>query len=96
MYWTWPGRSGVGGRAFGGVERRDSSAGSGSNIDEPAAVAQASGHLVDDLGDLRNGLFDRSGDLRIFVVDDAGDFESGFGVKTLRCLVLALGSEVLQ
>ena len=46
--------------------------------------------------DLRNRLLDRCRNLRIFMVDDARDFECGFGVKALRSLVLALGSQFLK
>ena len=53
------GSGGVGGRAFGGIERRNAAAGAGADVDQPAAVAQAARHLVDDLRNLRNRLLDR-------------------------------------
>ena len=90
------GSGGVGGRTFGGVEGGDATAGTGADIDEASAVAQAARHLVDDLGNFRNGFLDGRGDLGVFVIDDAGDLECGLGVKALRCLVLALGSQVLK
>jgi hypothetical protein len=76
MYCTCPGSCGVGGRALGGVERGNAAAGAGADIDQPSAVAQAPRHLVDHLRDLRNGLLDRCGNLRIFVVDDARNLEA--------------------
>ena len=57
------GSRGVGGRAFGGVEGGDAAAGAGADVDQPAAVAQTAGHLIDHLRDLRDRLLDRGGDL---------------------------------
>ncbi len=83
-------------RTFGGVEGRNAAAGSCANVNQPAAFAQAACHLVDDLRNLRYSLFDRCGDLGIFVIDDARNLQRGFGVKALRSLVLALGSQFLK
>ena len=42
------GGGGVGGRTLRGIEGRDAAAGTGADIDQPAAIAQAAGYLVDD------------------------------------------------
>ena len=86
----------VGRWTFRGVECRNAAAGASADVNEPAALAQTAGHLVDDLRNLWNRLLDRSCDLRVFMVDDARDIECGFGVKALRSLVLALGSQFLK
>ena len=82
-------------RALRGIQGCNSAAGTGANIDQSAAIAEAACNLVDDLCDLRDCLLDRGCNLRIFVIDNAGDFECRFGVKPLRSLILALGGQVL-
>ena len=68
-----PGSGGVGRGTLGGVEGCDAAAGSGANVDQPSAVTEAAGYLVDDLRDLRECLLNGCRDLGVFVVDDAGD-----------------------
>ena len=87
---------GVGGRTLGGVERGDASAGAGADVDQPAAVAEAARHLVDDLSDLRNRLLHRRGNLRVFVVDDPRDLQRRLGVEALGRLVLAFRRQLLE
>ena len=90
------GSGGVGGRTLGGVEGGDAAAGACADVDEAAAIAQAAGHLVDDHGDLWHGLFDRGGDLGVFVVDDASDLERRLGVEALGCCVGGFGDDFLR
>ncbi len=91
-----PGSGGVGGGALGGVEGGDAAAGTGADIDEPAAVAQAARNVVDDLCNFGKGFLDSTGNLGVFVIDDAGYLQRRFGVKALGSFVLALGGQVLE
>ena len=86
----------VRGWTFGGVKRRNAAAGAGTDINQPATFAHATGHLVDDLRYLWNSPLDSSRDFRVFMVDDARDIECRLGVKALRSLVLALGGQFLE
>jgi hypothetical protein len=63
-----------GGRAFGGVERGDASAGAGADIDEASAIGERGGDEIDGSGDLRQSALYGRGDLGVFGVDEAGDF----------------------
>ncbi len=79
-----------------GIERGEASAGTGADIDEAAALAKGVRHHVDHLGDLRQRLLDRSGDLLIFLVDDAGDLDSRPRIEPAGRLVGLFGQQVLN
>ena len=64
-----------GGRALGGVERREASAGAGTHIDEPAATAQAIGDEVNGARDLRKSTPHGTRDFGIFAIEDLRDFQ---------------------
>ncbi len=89
-------RSGVGWWALRGVEGGDAAAGAGTDVDQPATIAERTGDGVDDDGDLGQRLLDGGGDLGVFVVDDARDLESGFGIQALGCCVRGLRGEVVK
>ena len=81
------------GRDFGGVEGAEAAAGSGADVDEASAVADAGGDDVDGAGDLRQGAADGGGDGGVFVVHQAGDFEGGFVVEIVRRRCDLLGEQ---
>lgn len=60
-------------RALGGVESSDPPAGTGSDIEDPAASADRVYGKIDGLCDLWNGTTDCAGDCGIFRVDDPQD-----------------------
>src|SRR5258708_742879 len=58
------------------VEGGDAAAGTGTDVDQPAAVTERTGDGIDDDGDLGQRFFDGCRYLGVFVVNDACDFES--------------------
>jgi hypothetical protein len=72
------------GRAFGGVERGDASAGAGAYVEEASTLGEGSGNEINGLGDLRECALHGGSDLGVFGIDNAGDLKRGLTVEVNR------------
>ena len=84
------GRDGEGGWALGGVEDAEAAAGSGSDVEEAAALLEACGDCIDGFGDVGEFGGYGGGDLCVFFVDDAEHVECGKLIDVLGCGVAGL------
>ena len=83
------GRDGEGGRALGGVEHAETTAGAGADVKEAATLDEAGGDLVHRRGDGGELGGDRRSDGRVLLVDDGEHFQGGklvdmFGTRVAR------------
>ncbi len=90
------GRGGVSWWALRRVEGGDATAGTGTDIDEPASVTEGTGDGIDDDGDLGERFFNACCYLGVFVINNAGDFEGGLGVESFGCGVGGLRREIVE
>ena len=69
------------GRALGGIEGGDASAGAGADVNQASTLAESGGNEVDGAGNLRQGAADGESDGGVFSVDEVGDLEGGFLIE---------------
>src|SRR5882724_7265979 len=82
-----------GGRAFGGVEGGQASAGAGAYVNQTSAASNRVGNGVNRIRDLRQCTLHGGGHLLIFLVDDVGNLQGGKRVQPGGGKVLLLSSE---
>ncbi len=88
------GRDGKGGRALAGIEDSETSAGSGADVEQAAAAAEAIGDGVHCRGNARKFGANGGSDGRVCVVDDHEHLERGDLVDVCRAGIEGLGGEI--
>jgi len=80
-------------RTLGSIEGSDATAGSRSDIDQPAAVAQGGRHPIDGPCNLWQRARDRSGHGSVFSIDQTSNLQGGSAVEVPCCIVGLFGAK---
>lgn len=96
MYWTCAGKGGVSWRALRRVEGGDAATGTGTDIDQPATVAEGAGDSIDDDGDLGQRFLDSARDFSIFVINNARNLKGRLGVESFGCDISGFRREIVE